>query len=310
MKYKGKIYSGEQPAIVHRKVWNRAHGLLETQERGSENGARNRQGALLKGLLVCAGCGKAMVAGYTTQKGRRYPYYICLTAQKHGARACPGTLVSGQRMEAAVVEALYQVAGQARGKSIQQAMPVDRTGWEALDRQQQHQVLAAIVERITYDWRLQQGRLRLRPEVTGKEGEEVPIRAGKAITVHQRSPPHMEKPAAPALNGGLPRITKLMALAVRFEELLRLGTAKDYADLARLGGVSRARITQVMNLRNLAPVLQEQILSPQYHSDNSRFNEGDLRRITGVLDWREQLQQFERLTPRKARRDSRLRLMP
>jgi hypothetical protein len=87
-----------------------------------------------------------------------------------------------------------------------------------------------------------------------------------------------------------------MALAVRFEELLRQGTAKDYADLARLGGVSRARITQVMNLRNLAPVLQEKILSlPQDHSENSKLNECALRRITGIVDWREQLRQFEQV---------------
>ena len=58
----------------------------------------------------------------------------------------------------------------------------------------------------------------------------------------------------------LPRITRLVALAVRFEGLLQDGTVRDYADLARLGGVSRARITQIMSLRSLAPVIQERIL--------------------------------------------------
>jgi len=43
-----------------------------------------------------------------------------------------------------------------------------------------------------------------------------------------------------------------MALAIRFERLLREGVARDYADLARLGGVTRTRITQIMNMRNLA----------------------------------------------------------
>jgi hypothetical protein len=52
----------------------------------------------------------------------------------------------------------------------------------------------------------------------------------------------------------------LLALAVRFEGLLREGTVWDYAELARLGGVSRARMTQIMSLRNLAPVIQERIL--------------------------------------------------
>ena len=106
----------------------------------------------------------------------------------------------------------------------------------------------------------------------------------------------MEERAAEVVGDRLPRITKLMALAVRFEDLLRRGTAKDYADLARLGGVSRARITQVMNLRNLAPVLQEQILwLPQDHSEKSKLNERALRRISGTMDWREQITQFEQL---------------
>ncbi len=49
----------------------------------------------------------------------------------------------------------------------------------------------------------------------------------------------------------IPRISKLMALAIKFDGLLREGVVRDYADLARLGGVSRARITQIMNLLNL-----------------------------------------------------------
>jgi hypothetical protein len=35
---------------------------------------------------------------------------------------------------------------------------------------------------------------------------------------------------------------------------------RDFADLARLGYVTRARITQIMNMLNLAPDIQEEIL--------------------------------------------------
>jgi hypothetical protein len=134
------------------------------------------------------------------------------------------------------------------------------------------------------------GRICVRPEMAGTGGVEIPMRAGKEPLVQQTPPERMEERATEVVGGRLPRITKLMALAVRFEDLLRPGTAKDYADLARLGGVSRARITQVMNLRNLAPVLQEQILwLPQDHSDNRKLNERGLRRISGAMDWRERL---------------------
>jgi len=61
-------------------------------------------------------------------------------------------------------------------------------------------------------------------------------------------------------SGNIPRISRLMALAIKFDGLVRHGEVRDYADLARLGYVTRARITQIMNLLNLAPDIQEEIL--------------------------------------------------
>ena len=60
--------------------------------------------------------------------------------------------------------------------------------------------------------------------------------------------------------GRVPRISRFMALAIHFEELIRNGVVTDYAELARLGHVTRARVTQIMNLRLLAPDIQEQLL--------------------------------------------------
>jgi len=60
--------------------------------------------------------------------------------------------------------------------------------------------------------------------------------------------------------GRVPRITKLLALAIKLDGMIQCGEAKDYAELAALGHVSRARITQIMNLLHLAPDIQEKIL--------------------------------------------------
>ena len=68
----------------------------------------------------------------------------------------------------------------------------------------------------------------------------------------------------------VPRISRLMALAIHFEGLIRHGLVKDYADLARLGGVSRARITQIMNLLNLPPWKQEELLFAMGREVNER----------------------------------------
>ena len=56
------------------------------------------------------------------------------------------------------------------------------------------------------------------------------------------------------------RIARLMALAIRFEWLVRQETVRDYAELARRGHVTRARMSQIMKLLNLAPDIQETLL--------------------------------------------------
>lgn len=64
-----------------------------------------------------------------------------------------------------------------------------------------------------------------------------------------------EKKEVPA--GRLPPVTRRMALAIRFDRLIQEGQVKDDAEIARLGHVSRARVTQIMNLLMLAPEIQE-----------------------------------------------------
>src|ERR1043166_7045122 len=64
----------------------------------------------------------------------------------------------------------------------------------------------------------------------------------------------------PLPEGRVPRVSRLMALAIHVDELIRAGEIKDYAEAARLAQVTRARMTQIMNLLNLAPDIQEEIL--------------------------------------------------
>jgi hypothetical protein len=51
----------------------------------------------------------------------------------------------------------------------------------------------------------------------------------------------------PGASSSIPRIARLMALAIRFDALLREDKIQDYAELARRGRVTRARMTQIMN---------------------------------------------------------------
>jgi len=89
--------------------------------------------------------------------------------------------------------------------------------------------------------------------------------------------------------GRLPRITRLMALAIRFDRLIQAGEVADYAELARLGHVSRARITQIMNLLLLAPDIQEEILFlPRLAQGPDPVHLLKLQPISLSPDWRKQ----------------------
>lgn len=81
----------------------------------------------------------------------------------------------------------------------------------------------------------------------------------------------------------IPRLTRLLALAIKFETMVERGEVRDYADLARLGYVTRARLTQIMNLLLLAPEIQETLLHPEQVP--SGIKERHLRRIVASPDW-------------------------
>ena len=93
----------------------------------------------------------------------------------------------------------------------------------------------------------------------------------------------------------IPRIARLMALAIKFQDMVDRREVRDYADLARLGYVSRARITQIMNLLKLAPNIQEEILLRQ--GTSKVVTEVHLRRVTSEVSWPRQRELWSRVSP-------------
>jgi hypothetical protein len=97
----------------------------------------------------------------------------------------------------------------------------------------------------------------------------------------------------------VPRIARLMALALRLEALVQEGTVSSYAELARLGHVSPARLSQILSLLYLAPDLQEELLfweRPRRGREPLPLRH--LLPITAVLDWHEQRRRWRRLRRR------------
>jgi hypothetical protein len=81
-----------------------------------------------------------------------------------------------------------------------------------------------------------------------------------------------------------------MALAIKFQGMLDCGAVRDYADLARLGYVTRARITQIMNLLLLAPDIQEEILTLTASVAKTVPAERQTRSVAKIVPWGKQRQ--------------------
>ncbi|MGO9229868.1 MAG: hypothetical protein ACLQKA_11775 [Bryobacteraceae bacterium] len=113
--------------------------------------------------------------------------------------------------------------------------------------------------------------------------------------VRRRRGPKNDVPRRASEVSSVPRIARLMALAIRLEGLIREQAIPDYAAVARRGRVTRARMTQIMKLLDLAPDLQEQIL---FLPSLPRLNERNLRPIVRQINWHEQRRLFRELTNR------------
>ncbi len=102
--------------------------------------------------------------------------------------------------------------------------------------------------------------------------------------------------------GRVPRVARLLALAIHIDALVQRGDVAGYAQLARQVRVSRARIAQVVKLRYLAPDLQETILLlPRVQHGADPITERDLRPIAAQPEWRKQRQMWAALVDRRCR---------
>ena len=88
IRHEGQIYPGEHTGILAPGAWERVQTLI-THPASVRGRGRNKDLALLSGLLYCECCAAPMVYSYTGKKERRYPYYVCLNAQRRGRAVCP-----------------------------------------------------------------------------------------------------------------------------------------------------------------------------------------------------------------------------
>ena len=112
----------------------------------------------------------------------------------------------------------------------------------------------------------------------------------------KRIAPGADQPTAALPLGRVPRLARFLALALRLEEQLRQRVLKDCAEVARVGHVTRARVSQILTLVNLAPDIQEAILFlPRTQRGRDPVILSDVLPIATELDWKRQRRAWRRL---------------
>jgi site-specific DNA recombinase len=141
VRHKGQPYPGEHAAILAPGTWERVQSLITRPASFARGKSRNKHLALLSGLLYCESCGTRMVYSYSGKNDRKYPYYVCLNAQRKGWAACPGKSLPARAIEESVLRRIREAQHGA----------LDPAAWQQMDRLGQVEALQAIVESIGYD---------------------------------------------------------------------------------------------------------------------------------------------------------------
>jgi len=107
--HKDKTYPGEHEAIVTRELWQRAHAVIENNKRHRSQHVRAKAPALLKGIIRCGACDRAMSPVSTGTAHKNYRYYTCGRASKTGHSNCPVRSVPAGDIEGAVIQQLRAI---------------------------------------------------------------------------------------------------------------------------------------------------------------------------------------------------------
>ena len=257
VRHKGVLYPGEQDAIVTTELWTLANGRLQP---GRLKGQPHRPGrTLLQGLLSCACCQRPMSISHTSKGGTRYMYYLCSFCRKQN---------DGTKLRPVAVSDF-------EGSLIRQLEPI-------LGDQPSALVIEQALERVTYDAVTRDVSVWLR------DGSRL------AYTVPLLNPGAPRRRSTGSRR--VPRVSQLVALAIRYQQLLADGAARNYGELATGSGYTRSRLSQILLLTNLALAIQEELLFlPTTVQGRDRLYEKQLREIASIADWDRQRQLFRSL---------------
>jgi len=128
----------------------------------------------------------------------------------------------------------------------------------------------------------------------------VNVQATATVTITlQRSGRSRDRTGSWTSPGRLPRVVRLLSFAHEIDRRVRAGELDDLAHAARVFGLTRARVTQLVNLTLLAPTIQEEILAlPPVTVGRDPITERTLRPIVAEPVWERQMALWEQLRRR------------
>lgn len=129
------------------------------------------------------------------------------------------------------------------------------------------------------------------------------IKVKRKIQIRRGQGRRTKRPAQERPQGRIPRVSRLMALAIKFDGLISDGVITDQSELARLAHVTQPRMTQIMNLLNLAPDIQEQLLFlPRVTNGRDPIHEKMLRPVAAQVSWHRQRKMWCKLKEKESGR--------
>jgi DNA invertase Pin-like site-specific DNA recombinase len=260
--HKGVIYPGEHEGIVDEKLWEKVNTQLALRSTGQRGKVHGPQAAPLVGLLYCTECGSQMRPTFTTRHGRRYKYYSCHAGRRKQKQPCTQTPIGATDLETSLLRYLEPALGPG-------------LNWEAILKS---------LRRVEYAGHTQRVSIAFQDGTRMEQTLAIPARPGSRTE------------AAAEGSGRIPRVSRLMALAIKFERLVREGKVHSYRELAEAGQISRARMSQIMHLSDLAPEIQEELLFlPKTVTGPDRYTEKRLRQVARCVNWEWQKEQFRAL---------------
>ncbi len=263
--HKGTLYAGEQPALISSEWWEQVNAKLARKGQSQRGMKHGHQDALLLNLLRCGECGARMLLTFTTKQGQRYRYYTCERAKR---RECQQRPVGAEDLDVSVLRHMETILGPTHTFAVQQS-----------------------IERITFTGAGREVSIALR------DGS----RSTYALPAVNRRGVRGGKPEQET--GRVPRISRILALVIKLEQRVREGHAPTYASIAEAGRLSRARLSQMMTLTNLAPSIQETVLLlPRRRSGPEVVTEKQLRHIAQQVDWSCQRKLFDSVISQQGRK--------